>query len=442
MSDGAPAMQGGPDRPRHQPLRPGLRLGKYRVGRRLGAGGYAEVFRARDTVQEIDVALKVPKASEFVHWLREEARLHTRLEHPNILPIKNADWIDGRFVIVCPLAERTLDERLRNRLSVASFVDLAWQMLQAVAHAHTHKVIHCDLKPDNFLLFPDGTVKLSDFGIAKLAMRTVKGSGLGTIGFIAPEQAMGRASFRSDVFSLGLIFWRMLSGKLPEWPLEWPLPGLERVRRKVPGPLVDFLRKSLEINPRHRHANAAAMLAGFERLRPAVLRFTRREALKRRPATDDPSWEELRHRQLLRRFRRKLRLDRGCSRCNGPISEFMSCCPWCAHQPVFGKDEVSFPARCPRCKRGRKLDWRYCAWCHGKAFATVATRTYSDHRYSTQCSTCRTPWMPFMRYCPGCRRKVAKPWSIEGNDDRCRHCGWGVVNGFWETCPWCKKSLK
>src|SRR5690606_36135308 len=138
------------------------------------------------------------------------------------------------FVIAVPLGKGSLADRMRKRMSMETFLDYARQMLSAVAHAHRHRIVHCDVKPENFLLFPDGRLRLADFGIAKIAQRTLRGSGSGTIGYIAPEQAMVRPSFRSDVFSLGLILWQMLTGELPEYPFTWPLPGLQRLRRKVP----------------------------------------------------------------------------------------------------------------------------------------------------------------------------------------------------------------
>ena len=91
------------------------------------------------------------------------------------------------------------------------------------------RVLHCDIKPENFILFADGTLKLTDFGIAKIARRTIEASGSGTVGYIAPEQALGRPSFRSDVFSLGLIFYQMFTKKLPQWPFAWPPPEYQRL---------------------------------------------------------------------------------------------------------------------------------------------------------------------------------------------------------------------
>ena len=119
----------------------------------------------------------------------------------------------------------SLDDRLQKRISLSTAVDYSAQILAAVAYAHEHRIIHCDIKPDNFLIFADGRVRLADFGIARVAQKTLRGWGEGTVGYIAPEQAMGKPSFRSDVFSTGLVLYRMFSGCLPEWPYRWPPPG-------------------------------------------------------------------------------------------------------------------------------------------------------------------------------------------------------------------------
>ena len=227
------------------------------------------------------VALKVPHeklvSDEVLADFRHEVRVVARLEHPNILPLKNAEIIDGRFVIAFPLGEKTLAERLQKRMSLPTAIDLAGQMIEAVAYAHEHRIIHCDIKPDNLVLFSDGRLRLTDFGIAKVAARTLRASGSGTVGYVAPEQAMGKPSFRSDVFSLGLIFYRMLTGVLPEWPFEWPPPGCARLRRQ-PRDLVEFIRRSIDVNPRKRYRDAVAMLAAFEKVKPRALRHHARKS--------------------------------------------------------------------------------------------------------------------------------------------------------------------
>ncbi|MCA9099707.1 MAG: serine/threonine-protein kinase [Pirellulales bacterium] len=430
-------------------LRLRQRLGKYRIERRLGEGGFAVVYAATDTVEGVSVALKVPHASLLddgvMDDFRREVRLAARLKHPNILPLKTADIVDGRFVIAFPLGERTLGERLQSRLSVETALDYTQQMLQATAHAHQHRVIHCDIKPDNFLLFADGTLMLSDFGIAKVAVRTVRASGAGTLGYCAPEQAMGKPSFRSDVFSLGLIMYRMFSGSLPEYPFDWPPPGYQRLRSRVHPDLVSLIRRALEVNPRRRYADAGAMLTAFNRVRPRAATVVKRKPPTRRSTTKRVrDWRTVQRRQFQRRFGKQLQTNCNCHRCDGPISELMRTCPWCGTDQGVYRGATRFPIHCPRCNRGMKLDWHYCPWCYGTGFEVTDTREYSDARYMARCDNpdCeRKSLMPFMKYCPWCRRKVKRKWRIEGSKDKCSGCGWGVVREYWNHCPWCAKSL-
>jgi len=258
------------------PLKARQKLGKYKLIRRIANGGFAVVYEALDTVLGTKVALKVanhPPTTSHLEAFRKEARLHARLDHPGILQLSTADVVDGRLAVAHPLAEKSLHDRLRYRLGADTFILYARQMLEALAFAHGKRVIHCDLKPDNFLLFEDNRLRLADFGISRLAKGTVRASGSGTVGYIAPEQAMGRTSFRSDVFSLGLMFYEMLAGTLPEWPFHWPFPEHEKVRRKVPESFVRFLRKALEVDPKKRFADARSMLRAFEDLEEDLARF-------------------------------------------------------------------------------------------------------------------------------------------------------------------------
>ncbi|MBX3439438.1 MAG: serine/threonine protein kinase [Planctomycetaceae bacterium] len=259
------------------------RLGKYRIEKRISDGGFATVFRAMDTIEGIRVALKIPHAEnitpEVLNDFRQEVRLAVQLEHPHILPLKNASFIDGQFVIAFPLGERTLGDRLTSRISLKSALDYAEQMIDAVAFAHRHRIIHCDIKPENLILFPGNRLKLTDFGIAKVAQKTVRGSGTGTVGYMAPEQAMGKPSLRSDVFSLGLILYRMLSGKWPEWPFDWPPPNFFRVRGRVHPDLIAVIHRAIEPNPRKRYRDAEQMLKAFL---PAKAKALQHAARKKR----------------------------------------------------------------------------------------------------------------------------------------------------------------
>ena len=184
-------------------------------------------------------------------------------------------------MIVTPLGEKSLADRLHHRMSFEKTLDFADQMLQAVAYAYQQRIIHCDIKPENMILFPINRLKLTDFGIAKVALKTASSSGSRTLGYMDPEQAMGQPSFRSDVFSLGLIIYRMLSGRWPEWPYEWPPPEYNRMRRRVNPELFEFLCRALQIKPRKRFRDADQMLHTFRRIKPRALRY----ALLRRQRT-------------------------------------------------------------------------------------------------------------------------------------------------------------
>ncbi|MGB5701572.1 MAG: serine/threonine-protein kinase [Polyangiales bacterium] len=261
-----------------QPPKIRSRLGKYRIRRRIGAGAFATVYEAYDTIEGIRVALKIPHAEQLekdsLDLIHREVRLTARLDHENILPLRNAMKIDGYFVIATPLGERTLADRLHYRLGPKTALSYTEQLLDALAYAHEERVIHCDIKPDNVILFPGGHVRLSDFGIAKVALqtRTIMGSGEGTVGYIAPEQAMGKLSFRSDVFSMGLLIYRIFAGELPEWPFDWPLPGADRLRRTVSRDFIGFLRRSIEVRERKRFRDGVQMQRAFEKVAPRALR--------------------------------------------------------------------------------------------------------------------------------------------------------------------------
>lgn len=249
-------------------------LGQYRIDRHLASGGFASVYAATDTVSRLRVALKVldPKNNDdTLEELKREVRIASRLDHPNIVGIKTAGLVEDHFVIVTALAEESLDSRLGRRLGRQSMLDMAEQLLEGLSEAHSQRIVHCDVKPPNILLFPDGTLRLADFGLARLALRSLDASGSGTVGYMAPEQALGKPSLRSDVFSAGLVIYRMAAGALPEWPFEWPFPGAERLRRGYRREFIDFLRRAIEVNERRRFASCVPMHREFMRLKRRAL---------------------------------------------------------------------------------------------------------------------------------------------------------------------------
>lgn len=263
--------------PRKKLLRARQKLGKYRIERRLSDGPRAAVYQAYDTIHGVKVALKIPDPDimddDFLDEFRREARLSERMEHPNVLPVQNACFLENYFVIAMPLGIETLATRMTRRMSNELALNFTRQALAAVAHAHSRKIIHCDVKPENFIIFPDNRLKLTDFGFSKIALRSVKNaSGSGTVGYLSPEQALGRPMFQSDVFALGLVLYQLYSGQLPAWPFKWPPPGYSRIRGKLRPKTLAWLRKAMEFKPHDRYKNAVTMERAFNKIHLKLVR--------------------------------------------------------------------------------------------------------------------------------------------------------------------------
>jgi serine/threonine protein kinase len=425
-------------------LRARQKIGKYRILGRIASGPLADVYRAFDPIHKTRVALKIPKsgnhtgAEEFLH----EVQVASKLKHPNILSVINASYIDDHFVIAMELGEESLADRIERRISSARALDLAGQALASLAYAHENKIIHCDIKPENFILFPGNQLKLADFGFAKISLRTLKASGSGTIDYIAPEQAMGRPKFQSDVFSIGLVLYRLFSGKLPEWPFEWPMAGHDKLVARLRPELVVMLQKAIQLDPAKRYRNAIQMLADFERLQSKARRQKKPRA--KTVTRNGSAWRQVQWREFQSLYRKVLDTSHHCRNCEGPVTESMQACPWCGFENPSRGSESTMPSSCPRCERGVKNDWDYCAWCYGPGFVEESTRHYPDKRYSARCSntSCRSPLMPFMRYCPWCRTKVRRAWKLPGSKHSCRACKWGIAKEFWNYCAWCREPVR
>ncbi len=425
-------------------LRTRQKIGKYKITGRIASGPLADVYKAHDTIHKTNVALKIPKSGEhignddFLH----EVQVATKLRHPNILSVQNASYIDDKFVIAMELGTESLADRIVHRTSSVLALSLADQALAALAHAHGKKIIHCDIKPENYILFPGNVLKLADFGFAKISLRTLKASGSGTIDYIAPEQAMGRPKFQSDVFSVGLVLYRLLSGKLPEWPFRWPMVGHEKLQSRVRPEIAEILRRAIQLDPADRYKDAIHMYAALQRAQSSARR--QRRSSKNGTAKRRSTWRKMQWREFQRQFRSQLQTNLKCRRCEGPVSEPMQSCPWCGLDNPSRDVSSSMPAHCPRCERGVKLDWDYCAWCYGPGFESETNRRYSDKRYTARCANkrCRQSLMPFMKYCPWCRVKVKKPWKLTGSKHKCRACEWGIANEFWNFCAWCREPVR
>jgi TolB-like protein len=267
------------------------RLGHYNVLDRIGAGGMGEVYRARDTKLGRTVAIKVlPEAIAADQDRRErflrEARATAALSHPNIAMLFEVGQEEGRIFLVFEyVAGRTLGAVISGRpLAPRLALDLAIQIADALADAHTIGIVHRDIKPDNVMVTPKEKAKVLDFGLAHwteggLAREqaptmadTAAGSLLGTVAYMSPEQALGMPlDGRSDIFSLGVVLYEMLTGANP-FAAESPTAALLNVAQKrpllpsnviksLPRDLDPILMKMLAKDPNHRYESAASLAA-------------------------------------------------------------------------------------------------------------------------------------------------------------------------------------
>ena len=232
-------------------LGPDARLGPYRIESSLGAGGMGEVYLAEDTKLGRKVALKVlsPELAESEERrarFKREAKVLAALDHPNIVQVFSVEEAEGTHFITMQLVRgKTLTELLpKNGFPLNKFFDIAIPLADAVAAAHHERITHRDLKPDNMMVGDDGRIKVLDFGLAKptsgsaggdadstlpMAAKTAEGVIVGTLNYMSPEQAQGKAvDARSDIFSLGVVFYEMLTGRRPFGVKDVPLPLAER----------------------------------------------------------------------------------------------------------------------------------------------------------------------------------------------------------------------
>jgi eukaryotic-like serine/threonine-protein kinase len=426
-------------------LRRGSRLGKYRLDRRLDRGGFAEVWKARDTVEGRAVALKVSLPGAVEEWGREEiereARIASQLHHPNVMAVRNADWIDGRFAIATDLAVANLEKYRRAWRSGAVALDVIRQIAAGLAYAHGRSVMHRDVKPGNILIFADGRAALGDFGSSRFKQGVTRTyTDTGTLGYMAPEQAYGRVRFTSDVFSLGVIAIELLTGRLPTWPFDWPPQPYAPFRAKVPEPLRPVLRKAQAFDPSERYEDAAEFAEALER---AFARLETPERPQRRKRPTAPrSALEVQSDAFRRRHGRALGMRYRCHRCEGPIAEAMSHCPWCGSGDNSFQKVTRASLVCPECERSVRPEWRFCPWCYAGRFRGNGRRPPPDPLATRSCGRrgCEGKLRPFMRYCPMCKRKTKRLWSHEHLPDRCPRCRWPTDRSQLRFCPWCGRS--
>ena len=256
----------------------GKTLGHYRILEIVGQGGMATVYKAEDLRDEKIAAVKVmlPYLSRdegLKKRFRQEAKMLSRLKHPNIVPILDYGEENGHLYYVLPyMPLGSLSDRLTNGpISVEETAHIISQAAAALQHAHDEGVVHRDVKPSNILLDEQGKAQLSDFGFAYWSETTLSltGSGLvGTPGYMSPEQCLGEGVTElSDQYSLGVVLYRLIVGRIPfegETPLaialkhiNEPLPPPREVNHGVPVPLENVLITALEKNPKNRYASIA-----------------------------------------------------------------------------------------------------------------------------------------------------------------------------------------
>ena len=264
----------------------GRTVSHYRILEHLGGGGMGVVYKAEDLKLDRPVALKFlppdltrdPEAKQrFVH----EARAASALDHPNICNVHDiGETDDGQIFIVMAYYEgETLKKKIeRGPLKIEESVRIAVQIAQGLAKAHEHDIVHRDIKPANVMVTSDEVVKIVDFGLAKLSGRTMltkAGSTLGTAAYMSPEQARGEAAgLRTDLWSLGVTFYEMLTGHRPfesdyEQALvysilnEDPKP-MRDLRSEVPEALERICRRAMAKEPGDRYESAVELIADLE----------------------------------------------------------------------------------------------------------------------------------------------------------------------------------
>lgn len=422
-------------------LKSGTHLGKYRLKKRLGTGGYCEVWEARDSVEGIWVALKIPliglNGERDNKVLLREIQAVSQLRHPNILAVKNADIIDNHAVLTTELSTRTLAD-CSKPMSVKRTITIIAQVLEGLAYAHRHQIVHCDVNPNNIFLFPDSRVALGDFGISlKLKGRMKTVDDYGTPGYVAPEQAYGYPTVRSDCFAVGLILYEYITGVLPRWPFNWPFRGNTRLQEKTNLAFVKFIKKSVSVDPKLRFANADKMLSAMIEALPK----SQQKKLATKADKKQTDWRKVRREAFIKRYNRVFPVIFRCVDCDEPIAERMQICPWCRS----GKNRFDTCSQlshiCPRCHKGVLPEWRFCPWCYGPALEFKNAISSQKIRYHSRCKYCDGKLMRFMQYCPWCHRKTRQTWDVQPFPEVCRRCHRPVDTDFWSYCPWCKQNL-
>lgn len=262
--------------------------GRYDIRELIGIGGMANVYRCYDTIDDREVAIKILKDEylnnlEFIRRFKNESKAIAVLSHPNIVKVFDVSFGDMiQYIVMEYIDGITLKEYIQQQgvLTWKETVHLISQVLQALSHAHSKGVVHRDIKPQNMMLLSDGTIKVTDFGIARFSnnTRTMTEQAIGSVHYIAPEQAKGDITDgRTDIYSLGVMMYEMLTGKLPydgDNAVSVALMHLQltpdspcELNSDIPEGLEEITLKAMQKQPSDRYQSAQDMLSDIERFR-------------------------------------------------------------------------------------------------------------------------------------------------------------------------------
>ena len=268
----------------------GKRLdGRYEITELIGIGGMADVYKAMDIVDNKVVAVKILKNEfadndDFVRRFRNESKAIAVLSHPNIVKIYDVGFTEKmQFIVMEYIDGITLKEFIEQQgmLKWKDAVYFIVQILRALQHAHDRGIVHRDIKPQNIMLFPDGTIKVMDFGIARFAReegKTLSDKAIGSVHYISPEQARGDVTDeKSDIYSVGIMLYEMLTGRKPfdaDTPVAVALMHMQNKARPpryyndtIPEGLEEIVMRAMQKEPSGRYPSASEMIKDIEEFR-------------------------------------------------------------------------------------------------------------------------------------------------------------------------------
>ncbi len=263
--------------------------GRYEIRELIGVGGMANVYHCYDTIDAREVAIKILKDEfldneDFIRRFKNESKAIAVLNHPNIVRVYDVSFGDMiQYIVMEYIDGITLKEYIdmQGVLDWKETVHLTTQILKALQHAHENGIVHRDIKPHNIMLLQDGTIKVTDFGIARFssnATRTMTEQAIGSVHYIAPEQARGeKTDGKTDIYSVGVMMYEMLTGTLPfdgDSAVSVALMQLQAKARRpreinpdIPEGLEEITVKAMQKNPDDRYHSALEMLSDIERFR-------------------------------------------------------------------------------------------------------------------------------------------------------------------------------